>query len=54
MSKALYSLSDSPEFLFDEERLDETQELERKSHVPHGLGHLGGTLTGGAWARTRA
>ena len=55
MSKALYSLSDSPEFLFDEERSMKRRSWSENLTFLTGVGYLGGTLAGGgAWARTRA
>jgi len=47
MSKALYSLSDSPEFLFDEERSMKRRSWSENLTFLTGLGYLGGTLAGG-------
>ena len=47
MSKALYSLSDSPEFLFDEERSMKRRSWSENLTFLTGVGYLGGTLAGG-------
>ena len=47
MSKALYSLSDSPEFLFDEERSMKRRSWSENLTFLTGVGYLGGTVAGG-------
>jgi hypothetical protein len=47
MSKALYSLSDAPEFLFDEERQQKKRSWSENITFLTGVGYLGGTVAGG-------
>ena len=47
MSKALYSISDSPEFLFDEERNMKRRSWSENLTFLTGVGYLGGTIAGG-------
>lgn len=47
MSKALYSLSDAPEFLFDEERRHKKRSWSENLTFTTGVGYLGGTIAGG-------
>ena len=47
MSKALYSLSDTPEFLFDEERRQKKRSWSENLTFLTGVGYLGGTVAGG-------
>lgn len=47
MSKALYSLSDAPEFLFDEERQQKKRSWSENLTFLTGVGYLGGTIAGG-------
>tara|TARA_B110000967_G_scaffold193191_1_gene220505 strand:+ start:1794 stop:2690 length:897 start_codon:yes stop_codon:yes gene_type:complete len=53
MSKALYSLSDSPEFLFDEERGMKRRSWSENLTFLTGVGYLGGTLAGGGMGAYR-
>lgn len=47
MSKALYSLSDTPEFLFDEERRQKKRSWSENLTFLTGVGYLSGTIAGG-------
>jgi import inner membrane translocase subunit TIM23 len=47
MSRALYSLSDSPEFLFDEERQQKTRSWSENLTYITGAGYLYGSIAGG-------
>lgn len=49
MNKAIYSLSDSPEFLFDEERSVKTRSWSENLTYLTGVGYLGGSIAGGGW-----
>ena len=47
MSKAIYSLSDTPEFLFDEERSMHRRSWSENLTFLTGVGYLGGIIAGG-------
>jgi len=49
MNKALYSLTDAPEFLFDEERTMRTRSWSENLTYLTGVGYLGGSIAGGGW-----
>jgi len=49
MSKVLYAISDSPEFLFDEERTMKRRSWSENLTFLTGAGYLGGSLFGGAY-----
>jgi import inner membrane translocase subunit TIM23 len=47
MNKAIYALSDTPEFLFDEERTVKTRSWSENLTYLTGVGYLGGSIAGG-------
>ena len=49
MNKAIYALSDTPEFLFDEERTVKTRSWSENLTYLTGVGYLGGSIAGGGW-----
>lgn len=49
MNKAIYSLADAPEFLFDEERTVRTRSWSENLTYLTGVGYLGGSIAGGGW-----
>ena len=49
MNKAIYALSDTPEFLFDEERAVKTRSWSENLTYLTGVGYLGGSIAGGGW-----
>lgn len=49
MNKAIYSLADTPEFLFDEERSMKRRSWSENLTYLTGVGYLGGSIAGGGW-----
>ena len=53
MSKALYTITDSPELLFDEERRAKTRSWGENITFLTGVGYLSGVIAGGDSSRAR-
>ncbi|CAL52841.1 Mitochondrial inner membrane translocase subunit Tim17/Tim22/Tim23/peroxisomal protein PMP24 [Ostreococcus tauri] len=49
MSKSIYSLADTPEYLFDEERTMKTRSWSENLTYLTGVGYLSGSIAGGGW-----